>query len=234
MSKYHISKKGLPEICRAIKRPCPLGEHFETEAEAYKSLHIEMSQEYGLIPNVCPKTYEEQYKIVMSKGFKSPEAEDRARTKLAKLSLDKSGVTESSVKLDEILKDIHTPDSGATISINDSNTEAVIPTVGFCASPYPEYSKVFENSKKVTAESLLNFMDLVSEKKDILSGENTYIGLWNDPSTGKVYLDISKRYDTAEEARKVCKESDQIAYFDLQTFESVDVDRTATSGQMAM
>ena len=48
----------------------------------------------------------------------------------------------------------------------------------------------------------------------------------------KAYLDVSKRYDTAEEARIACEQNDQIAYFDLQTFESVDVNREATSGQV--
>lgn len=38
MARYHITAKGEPALCRAVKNPCPLGgEHFSTAAEARKS-----------------------------------------------------------------------------------------------------------------------------------------------------------------------------------------------------
>lgn len=239
MSKYHISKSGKPTLCRATKQPCPLGEHFNTEQEAYEHVQKEMSNEFGVISIVNPnkdnlsKVYKRQEQIVKIGNFVSRKNEEQERTKLAKLSLKMKGNNISDVKLDEVLKDLRKPDSGATLSANRNSTKAKIPVVGFCASPYPEHSVVFDNPEDVTLDSLLDFEERINkESEGIFSQEDVYIGLWNDPATGKIYLDVSKRYDTAEEARIACEQNDQIAYFDLQTFESVDVDREATSGQV--
>lgn len=238
MSKYHISKSGKPTLCRATKKPCPLGEHFNTEQEAYEHLQKEMLNEFGVIPILNPnkdklsKAYKKQEQIVKMGNFVSRENEEQERTKLAKLSLKMKGNYISDVELDEVLKDLREPDSGATLSANRNSTKAKIPIVGFCASPYPEYSVVFDNPEDVTLDSLLDFEERINKKNEgIFSQEDVYIGLWNDPATGKIYLDVSKRYNTAEEARIACEQNDQIAYFDLQTFESVDVNREATSGQ---
>lgn len=239
MSKYHISKSGEPTLCRATKKPCPLGEHFNTEQEAYEHVQKEMLNEFGVISILNPskdnlsKVYKRQEQIVKMGNFVSRKNEEQERTKLAKLSLKMKGNNISDVELDEVLKDLRKPDSGATLSANRNSTKAKIPVVGFCASPYPEHSVVFDNPEDVTLDSLLNFEERINkESEGIFSQEDVYIGLWNDPATGKIYLDVSKRYDTAEEARIACEQNDQIAYFDLQTFESVDVNREATSGQV--
>lgn len=240
MAKYHISKSGKPVLCKATKKPCPLGEHFNTEQEAYTHVQNEMESEFGIIsilnPNedkiVLEKAYKEQEQVVKVGNFISGEHEEQERTKLAKPALEMKGDRISDVELSETLKDLREPDSGATLSTNKNSTKAKIPVVGFCASPYPEYSVVFENPEDVTLDSLLDFEEKVNlQNEGIFSQEDVYIGLWNDPATGKIYLDVSKRYDTSEEARIACEQNDQIAYFDLQTFESVDVDREATSGQ---
>lgn len=34
-AKYHISREGKPALCTASKRPCPRGEHYASEAEAF-------------------------------------------------------------------------------------------------------------------------------------------------------------------------------------------------------
>lgn len=240
MSKYHISKSGKPTLCRATKKPCPLGEHFNTEQEAYEHVQKEMLNEFGVISILNPnkdkvdlsKAYKRQEEIVKTGHFISRRNEEYERTKLAKLALKMKGNNVSDVELDEVLRDLRKPDSGATLSANRNSTKAKIPIVGFCASPYPEYSVVFDNPEDVTLDVLLDFEERVNkESEGIFSQEDVYIGLWNDPATGKIYLDVSKRYDTAEEARIACEQNDQIAYFDLQTFESVDVNREATSGQ---
>jgi hypothetical protein len=65
-------------------------------------------------------------------------------------------------------------------------------------------------------------------------GDNgTYIGVWNDSADGKIYVDVSQRYATAEEAGIACENRDQIAFSGLNAFESVDVDGNAKSGQIA-
>lgn len=66
---------------------------------------------------------------------------------------------------------------------------------------------------------------------DLMDKPDHYVGLWNDPATGIVYLDISVNTMSAEEAQKDCKGHDQIAFFDLQDYNSVTVNPNATSGQ---
>ena len=236
MVKYHINKHGVPAVCMASERPCPLGPHFKTEAKAAQYIKEDFSKQYGLIPpstdtrSIVEKV-DEQLAILSDRNIER-RADEAERTRLAKLSLKEKGSINTSAEIGTILDGIHTPDSGATFSMRGTNLEVTIPQVGFCASPYPELSKVFNASNEVTASGLMDYMDSVNNiDPDLLGDENTYIGLWNDPESGKVYLDISRRYDTAEQARISCENHDQIAYFDLQSFESVDVDRNAMSGQ---
>jgi len=236
MSKYHISKSGNPAPCKATKGNCPLGKHFKTEEQAYQHVQKEMSKEFSLLRpinyNYLEKEYDKKKNMISNASFKDREDEERQRTELAQLAQRINPKVVEEVNLSKALKEISTPDSGATLAINEDGVSASVPVVGFCASPYPEHSVVFDSAKNLTFDSLIEFEREVIEKdKGIFSQEDVYIGLWNDPSTGKVYLDVSKRYDTAEEARKACEEKDQIAYFDLQMMESVDVDRNATSGQ---
>ena len=50
--KYHIDKNGRPAICRATKRPCPLGgadTHFDTMEEAQAYADEQNAKEFGLI-----------------------------------------------------------------------------------------------------------------------------------------------------------------------------------------
>ena len=241
MTKYHINKDGVPAACRATKRPCPLGgpeSHFDTKEEAEMFVQASMEDNYGLITSEdgdnaleLTRDLNSQRELVLAGGFKTREEEEAARTELARLSELEKGSSTSTEKLSDLLGGIHSPDSGATMAIRDKYT-AVVPTTGFCASPYPQHSKVFESSKDVDIGAISDYLAKVDEEDEsILSDDETYLGLWNDPETGKVYLDISKRYHTAEDARKACEDNDQIAYFDLQVFQSVDVDRDATSGQ---
>lgn len=152
---------------------------------------------------------------------------DEVRTQVAMKKAETQSITETQ-DVATLLQGIATPDGGATFNLNGT-----VPTVGFCASPYPEFSKVYEKAEDVTFAELTNFVAEVEKvNPTIFAEENTYLGLWNDPETGKIYLDVSKHYMNALETRKVCLENDQIAFFDLNTFESVDVDRNALSGQM--
>lgn len=240
LTKYHIDKNGVPAICRATKRPCPLGgpeAHFDSMEEANKYAQDNFANNYGIIAIEDNNTLEltnklkAQRELVLAGNFNSREEEEAARTELARLSELEKGSSYSVENLKDLLDGIHSPDSGATFSIKDQYT-VIVPTTGFCASPYPQYSKVFESSKDVDIGAILDYLAKIDEEdEDIFSDDETYLGLWNDPKTGKVYLDISKRYRTAEEARIACEKNDQIAYFDLQTFQSVDVNRNATSGQ---
>lgn len=152
------------------------------------------------------------------------EKQDNLRTQLAEaqMVLNLGKRTNKTSLLDQ-LNNIHEPDGGATF--NPKNQ--LVPTSGFCYSPYPQFSQVAD-AKEVTAEYLLNYTNKYS---NILNKENHFLGLWNNPEDGKVYIDISINTINASETRKECLQTDQIAYFDLQTFESVTVNSDAKSGQ---
>lgn len=47
--KWHINKQGLPAICKATKKACPLGEHYDTESQANKVAQKEFENEFGLL-----------------------------------------------------------------------------------------------------------------------------------------------------------------------------------------
>ncbi len=233
MVKFHIRKDGTPGKCTASKGTCPLGgqsAHFETEDEARASAQVWLEDEYGLVDTIDKKTLELNYNEAKRdlEGFTGSVAEtDALRTALSDANEALQQENASKGDIGDRLSEIHTPDGGATFTL-----DGLSPTTGFCASPYPEHSKVFNNSSEVTFESLAEYVSNIDKTNPELFAEpETYLGLWNDPSDGKVYLDVSKRYKTAEAARFSCEENDQIAFFDLNTFESVDVDRNAKSGQ---
>lgn len=153
---------------------------------------------------------------------------EELRTEVALLSQYKN-ITEgndSTVETKDVLKTVNQPDGGATFNPLNNKT----PSSGFCYSPYPEVSKTvkFTDNLSENKEILLNYLN---ENKSLLEKENHYIGLWNDPATGIIYMDVSVHSMNAKEVRIGCEEKDQIAYFDLQTFESVTVNQDATSGQ---
>lgn len=52
MSKWHINNKGIPSICKADKRACPLGQHYESESEALTAINKEHQNEFGLLANI--------------------------------------------------------------------------------------------------------------------------------------------------------------------------------------
>lgn len=238
MSKYHISKSGKPTKCRAFINACPLGQHYGTKEEAYEKIQSQMSDEYGILSKNqdeinLKKEYDKQYRLIKAGKFKSRKDEELERTKLSKFAKRIKGNDSEVENLRDLLKDLKSPDGGATMSISfNSKEKAIVPTVGFCASPYPEYSKVLNSVKEVNHLTLLKYMDSLDGRgQDILLEKDVYIGLWNDPNSGKIYLDISKRYITSEDARIACEQNDQIAYFDLQMLESVEVNSKAKSGQ---
>lgn len=233
MTKYHIKKDGTPGVCRATKN-CPIGgvsSHFDTmeaaEQESQRRLaetysHIDKDRE---IENMSIQI--DELTALIKEGNLSVQDSDAARTKLFNLLKEVRGTTEYNPAKFAIYE-AKEPDGGATFTL-----DGLRPTSGFCASPYPQYSKVFDSADDLSFIKLAEYVKDVKEKdKDVFAQDEVYLGLWNDPEDGKVYLDISKRYFSAEEARVACEEFDQIAFFDLNLFESVDVDRNAKSGQI--
>lgn len=151
---------------------------------------------------------------------------DDVRTQLACVQAYINNATVVEVDTSTTVATVSEPDGGA--SFNPFTNRA--PVSGFCYSPYPEHSKVIEFSDNAV-DNIKMLTNYAAERKDLLMESGHYVGLWNDPATGKIYLDISVNTMDATEARKECENNDQIAFFDFQTFESVTVNSEATSGQ---
>lgn len=213
-NKYHISKNGTPSVCKALSGQCPLGgvsEHFDT---------IEAAQEFGDQKNNIETISE----TLENASNSSDEKFDKIRTDRAIASLKLKGSRVYKESVENVLNTTSEADGGSTF--NPYTNES--PQAGFCYSPYPERSKEFNSIDELSISTYNNYLE---DNSDLLSKDNHYIGTWNDPATGKIYLDISVNTLDAKEARQQCKDKDQIAYFDLQDFNSVTVDQNATSGQ---
>lgn len=135
------------------------------------------------------------------------------------------GVKVRDASIDEAFDSVQEPDGGMTYDIHSK-----APTVGFGYSPYPERSVGFPSADDIHVGDIFAFWN---NNKDLLETEDHYIGLWNDPKDGQVWLDVSKVTMDASEARDMCEKKDQKAYFDFQDFHSVKVNENATSGQGA-
>lgn len=234
MAKYHISKSGKPALCKAILRECPLGTHYNTKEDAHEAYQTKMSKEYGVLSSVDPdgkkdelkKQYKNQYDLVRTTRFKSREEEEAARTKLANLAKRIKGKESEVALIRESLQGHKTAGGGSVLSMSQHNStqRAIVPLTGFCANLYPELSVTFNSSKEINHNKILAFMDNIEkEKEGLLSEKDVYIGIWNDPKTGKVRLDVSKRFSVARDARRACEKGDSKTYFDLQVFESVKI-----------
>ena len=162
-----------------------------------------------------------EYLFDMDKEERDLPEYDEVRNQLYRASKKESGSPDRTTAND-VAGGLAEPDSGATVDmLKGTSVDS-----GFAYSPYPERSKGVHVSE-LTGDDINNY---VQQNMDILSQEGNYLGVWHDPSDGTVYLDISVVSDDAYQARKGCEDNDQIAFFDMQTFESVTVNSQATSG----
>lgn len=169
----------------------------------------------------------EELKHILSQDASSSPQYDDMRTELCQRALQTQSLTQH-VTVEELFATIHTPDGGATY--NPLTGEA--PQVGFCFSPYPERSQVVELPSDFNA--IIDIMQRYYEQNaDLFADSNRYVGFWNNPDDGKVYLDVSVVHYDASRVRDACLQHDQIGFFDLQTCQSVTVNKNATSGQGA-
>jgi hypothetical protein len=118
----------------------------------------------------------------------------------------------------EALKGAREPDGGFTIDPRTGAAEAA----GFFVSVHPE----LEQAVPVQELRPKDLQRYVNERHEVLREEGNYFGAWHDPETGVVSLDVSSKTEAAEAARVLAAEHAQVAFFDAQTFESVEVDST--------
>ena len=82
-----------------------------------------------------------------------------------------------------------------------------------------------DRGRPVPAETL-SFRDVrgfARDNADLLARDGHYEGAWHDPETGIVSLDVSIRVESAEEARRLCHDHQQAAFYDPQMGNSVNV-----------
>lgn len=156
-------------------------------------------------------------------GLGTDSARDAAYRAKVKQSGDREPYSRS-----KMATDLRTPDGGFTYDLGTSSAV----TAGFAVSPYPERSKAIDGVKGMSDSDIDRAVNsYISDNSDLLSRPRHYLGGWHDPKTGRVWLDVSVVEDSTGEAYRMGLEYDQIAYFDLQNFESVDINRDAKSGQ---
>lgn len=120
-------------------------------------------------------------------------------------------------RFNKIIEDVQVSDGGATVDKYGKPAQAF-----YFGSTYPEFEKVVDNSKLVTVELLQEYINHVNKVGNgLLNRKDMFLGLWNDPTDNKVYLDVSQGFDNVKDVAKACKDNGQIAYFDAKKGASV-------------
>jgi hypothetical protein len=127
----------------------------------------------------------------------------------------RSGSGPSLPKVEGILDAIGRADGGFTYHAVTGDQ----PKVGFALSLHPDREAIMDDSK-ATVVALASY---AAKNWDLLKDTNNYMGGWHNPEDGKVYLDVSTVVETAAEAERLCREANQIAYFDLVKGQSIKV-----------
>ena len=90
------------------------------------------------------------------------------------------------------------------------------PTSGYMSSEYPDRMMLMK-TEDLTTDELLKF---ATANRDLLQDENHYLGGWAQ-KYGDVYLDISKRFDSQDEAIASAIAHHQAGIFDLNELKTV-------------
>lgn len=114
-----------------------------------------------------------------------------------------------------LVERISAPDSGFTYSMVTGHE----PKTGYVLSIHKDREQALPLDK-VTLDTLI---DYTQKNADLLTKPENYLGAWHDPESHKVFLDVSSVTQDAQEAAKLAKEFQQLAYFDLGTMSSVPV-----------
>jgi len=86
------------------------------------------------------------------------------------------------------------------------------PTDGYMVSIYEERSETMKPSEV----SEKRFGRYVNRNNDLLVKDNHFFGGWLDGENNTVWLDVSIRAKSAEEARRLGCENNQLAYWDVK------------------
>lgn len=120
---------------------------------------------------------------------------------------DDSGFKSSQVT-EKALESIRTTGG---FSIHPITTES--PTTGYMVSVVPESETILDSYEGVTEEAIAKFFE--QNKKQFDGRPTLHLGGWVDNSTGKVYLDLSEKFDDLDAAIDSAESTNQLAIWDL-------------------
>lgn len=110
--------------------------------------------------------------------------------------------------LDEILRSIE-----ATGGFSVHPVTAESPTTGYMCATVPGAEKIIDSKNDVTEEVIDQYFET---HRDYLSSRpKLHLGGWIDSESDKVYLDLSERFETQEEAEQAAVKHKQLAIWDI-------------------
>jgi hypothetical protein len=130
---------------------------------------------------------------------------------------DGGGASEPHVDTSVFFARLAHPDGGFTVSAVTG--EEPSGPGNYAVSPYPEAALAVPVDK-LTPKDLAVY---VKNNLTLLTKDQHYFGGWHDPATHTVYLDVSQVVKSPEEAAKLAKDHQQLAYFDFGTGHSVNI-----------
>jgi hypothetical protein len=87
-----------------------------------------------------------------------------------------------------------------------------------------EPTLIFDDVDSIDADAIQDFEEKERKHLDMFADSDTYLGGWVDGETGKVYIDVSVNVKSGlDQALKLGEDNDQLAIFDLDSFEVYDV-----------
>lgn len=203
----------------------PKHQHNTTDVPSQRKKLHSINLDWWLVAIFCILAIAAVTLSSLRPGEGIPAVPQSSQTVTSQVESSQAGQDADEVEANRILSLAMEPDGGATW--NPKNKTLV--KQGFAISPFPERS-VSIPANELREDDIQNYLD---RNDDLLSQSGHHLGIWHDPKTDTIFLDISVVVDDVEEAKALCKKYDQVAFFDFQTMESVDVDRTATSGGAA-
>lgn len=105
---------------------------------------------------------------------------------------------------------------GGTIRLRDDGGAEMV-SEGFCVSPYPDR----EFARPAAKLTMADYIGYEQKNADLLAKDGHHLGVWRNPEDNMVYLDVSVVVDDAAQARKMCADHNQLAYFDMARCETV-------------
>jgi hypothetical protein len=118
-----------------------------------------------------------------------------------------------------LLDQIREPNGGFTVHAVTGRQ----PTSGYALSIYKDR----ETTKPAQDLELIDLVRFATANEDLLRQPDNYFGVWHDPESNLVYMDISIVVRSAAEAERLGRQNQQGSYFDLGDGQLVDIEEEA-------